>query len=132
MTRQELKASMTVEMAVIVPIIVFVFMGFVMTLFYYHDKNIIYGTAYEVAVAGSADMRRKDPVTEEDLEIFCKERLRGKCIFMTSQNIDVTIQKEKIIVRISSARRGYRLQIEKEAPVTKPEKKIRDIRRLDI
>ena len=131
MKRQGLKGSMTVEMSVIVPLLMFLLMGFIMTLFYYHDKNIIYGAAYETAVAGSANMRKKEPVTAEELRAFCMERLKGKCIFMTPQKIEVTVQEEKVVVRISSARKGYYLQVEKESSVTVPEKKIRNIRRLD-
>lgn len=132
MRKKRLKGSMTIETAVIVSVIAFVFMGFCMTLFYYHDKNIIYGAAYETAVAGSMEIRRKEPVTEEELTAFCRDRLKKKCIFMTSQEIEVVMNKEEIIVRILAAKRGYRLMSEQKAPVTNPEKKIRDVRRMGI
>jgi len=130
--KKELKGSITVEMTVIVPMLVFLLMGFIMMLFYYHDKNIIYGAAYETAVAGSMEMRKKESVTEEELTAFCKERLRGKCMLMTTQKINVTIQEEKITVDISSFKKGYSVQVESSAPVTIPEKKIRDRRRLNL
>lgn len=132
MKKKELKASLTIEMSVIIPMVLFILMGVIVTMFYYHDKNIIYGAAYETAVVGSMDMRKKEPVTEEKLEAFCKERLRKKCIVMTSQRIEVEIQEEEILVRILSAKKGFKVLAERRAPVTTPEKNIRDIRRLDI
>ena len=132
MEKKQLSGSMTIEMSVIIPVIVFILMGFITTLFYYHDKNIIYGAAYETAVVGSTNMRRKNPLTEDELRAFCKERLKKKCILMASQKIEVEIQEEEIVVRISAVKGKYRLQAEQKALVTIPEKKIRDIRRLDI
>lgn len=132
MGKGTLKGSMTIEMSVIIPFILVIVMGGIMTLFYYHDKNIIYAAAYETAVVGSMDMREKEFVTEDELSAFCIERLKKKCILMTSYEIKVTIRDEEVIVKISSVKNGYRIQAEKKAPVTRPEKRIRDVRRLDI
>lgn len=132
MRRKSLKGSITVEAAVIIPLILVILMGSIVTLFYYHDKNIIYAAAYETAVIGSMDMREKNPVTEEELAAFCKDRLKKKCIWMTAQNVKVTICEEEVLVNISSAKNRYRIQVEKKTPVTRPEKRIRDVRRLDI
>ena len=45
-----LKGSFTVEMAFLIPMILFLIMGCIRISFYYHDKNIIAGAAYETAV----------------------------------------------------------------------------------
>ena len=45
-----LKGSFTVEMAFLMPMILFLIMGCIRISFYYHDKNIIAGAAYETAV----------------------------------------------------------------------------------
>ena len=52
-----LKGSFTVEMAFLIPMILFLIMGCIRISFYYHDKNIIAGAAYETAVTGSTKVR---------------------------------------------------------------------------
>ena len=54
-----LKGSFTVEMAFLIPMILFLIMGCIRISFYYHDKNIIAGAAYETAVTGSTKVRDK-------------------------------------------------------------------------
>ena len=55
-----LKGSFTVEMAFLIPMILFPDHGMYKDIFYYHDKNIIAGAAYETAVTGSTKVREKD------------------------------------------------------------------------
>ena len=130
--KKRLKGSFTIEMSVLIPVILFLFMGLVLTIFYDHDKDIMHGAAYEAAVLGSAKMREKEEITEAELEAFCRDRLDGKCIFMTSAQISADIAEEEIIIGIRSRKKGFALSVEKRAALTEPEKKIRDIRRLDI
>lgn len=131
MNNRKLKASMTVEMSLLVPLILFIFMGLIMTVFYFHDKNIMNGAAYETVVVGSTKMREKNKITESELVEFCKERMDGKCIFLTSQEVSASIEEEEILVEISARKKGFGVSVEKSAAITEPEKKIRDIRRLN-
>ena len=62
------QGSMTVETSFLMPTILFLIMGCILAVFYYHDKNILSGAAYETAVVGSAKAREKDGVAEEELE----------------------------------------------------------------
>ena len=41
------RGSMTVEMSFLMPMILFLIMGCILAVFYYHDKNILSGAAYE-------------------------------------------------------------------------------------
>ena len=54
-----LKGSFTVEMAFLMPMILFLIMGCIRISFYYHDKNIIAGAAYETADYGKYKGERK-------------------------------------------------------------------------
>ena len=63
-----LKGSFTVEMAFLMPMILFLIMGCIRISFYYHDKNIIAGAAYETAVTGSTKVREKDGISESELK----------------------------------------------------------------
>lgn len=132
MIERDLKASFTIEMSVIVPVVMVIFMGIILSVFYFHDKNILNGAAYETAVVGSSKMREKEEISEEELTGFCRERLRGKCIFLTGVDIDVCISEEEIEVELTAVNRGFGVSVVKKAVLTEPEKKIRDVRRMDI
>ncbi len=126
-----LKGSFTVEMSLLMPIILFLFMGCVLATFYFHDKNILAGAAYETAVVGSTKMREKDGVTEAELERLCRDRIRKKCIFMTGSQVSVDISDEEIQVRVTAHKNRFSVSVLKKAAVTCPEKKIRDADRLE-
>lgn len=130
--KDKLKAVMTIEMSFLVPIIIFLFMGLVLSTFYYHDKNIINGAAYETAVTGSIKMRQKEGTSEAELIQFCRDRMGGKCFFLVSHYVDVSIDEEAVSVEISAWKGMFRLSVMKKAAITTPEKRIRNIRRLDI
>ena len=53
---------MTVEMSFLMPMILFLIMGCILAVFYYHDKNILGAAAYETAVVGRTKARENDGV----------------------------------------------------------------------
>ena len=132
MKKHGLNASFTIEMSFLIPIILFVFMEIVLCVFYFHDKNVLNSAAYEAAVVGSSKLRTKDGISEEELNKFLKERIRGKCVLFSSCQISTSMQEEEVLVEIHARKKGYTVSIEKKAKVTDPEKRIRDRRRLDI
>lgn len=124
------RASMTIEMSVLMPMILTIVMLSILTAFYYHDKNILQGAAYETVVVGSTKMRERDIPTESKLKTLCEERIGRKCILFGRTQVNVLIEEEEIKVNIIANKRWFSLKIEKKAKVTEPEKKIRDVRRL--
>lgn len=124
-----LKASMTVEMSMLVPLILFLIIACILVIFYYHDKNILAAAAYETAAAGSTKAREKDGADAGELEAMFAERIRGKCILFAGADVRVTVSDEEIMVEIAASRRGMRLALEQRAAVTEPEKEIRKWRR---
>ena len=62
----------TVEMSFLTPIIMLLVMSSIYAFFYYHDKNIIAGAAYETAVVGSNKARER-----LDLEIEAGQMWRN-------------------------------------------------------
>lgn len=123
--RRRVSASFTVEMSVLMPMILFLIMGCILAAFYYHDKSILSGAAYETAVVGSTKMREKNGIKEEELEALLKERIRGKCILMTEVKTSVDISKKEIRIGASVSHGKMRIEVVKAAAVTEPEKQIR-------
>lgn len=132
MKTKKLNASMTIEMSIIIPLVLFIIMGLILTIFYFHDKNILNGAASETAIVGSAKLRESGEIREEELERFCRERIQGKCIFLVSHQIDITVSDEEIMVDISAAKKDFSISAVKKARITEPEKQIRNIRRVEI
>lgn len=125
-----LKGSMTVELSFIMPLILFLIMGCILTVFYFHDKNIISAAAYETAVVGGTKARRKDGVTVEELEMLFMERIKRKCVLFSGSGVDVNVGEEKIVVTATAVKGRFRSKVVKTAAVTEPEKYIRDKRRI--
>ena len=69
MKRRYLKGSMTIEAAFVIPFIFLILMELITSFFFYHDKNILNGAAYETAVVGSTKMREKNFITENITEL---------------------------------------------------------------
>lgn len=64
----------TVEMSFLMPIIMLLVMSSIYAFFYYHDKNIIAGAAYETAVV---IRREKNRIHRLDLEIEAGQMRRN-------------------------------------------------------
>lgn len=126
----KVQGSMTVEMSFLMPMILFLIMECILAVFYYHDKNILSGAAYETAVAGSTKSREKDGVKEGELEALFYQRAGNKCILFVRPQATVTVKEDEIEVRASASRKYLRISIIKKAAVTKPEEYIRNLRRL--
>lgn len=123
----------TVEMSFLMPVIMLLVMSSMYAFFYYHDKNIISGAAYETAVVGSNKAREQkhgDTVDTEELERLFQNRVRGKCILMTGIHGQVQVEEDEICVQAQASWRKMRMNIEKRSAVTEPEQKLRDIKKI--
>lgn len=104
--------------------------GMYKDIFYYHDKNIIAGAAYETAVTGSTKVREKDGISESELNALFKERVGRKCILFSRIRVQSSVGKDEIKVQAAARRKKMAISVESRAAVTEPEKYIRDIRRI--
>lgn len=125
-----LKGSMTVEMSFLMPIILLLLMSSILAAFYFHDKNILAGAAYETAIVGSTKMREKDEVTEGELKTLFRERVGRKCILFAGIRASIRIEKAEICIKASARKGRFGVSVVKKAAVTEPENHIRDIRRI--
>ena len=114
-------------MSFVLPVILMILMSSMLAVFYYHDKNILNGAAYEAAFAGAGKVTFDDETDASEIIALCRERLRGKCILFSGVDVEAQISREEVIVTAKARKRMFKLNIEKRAPVTKPEKQIRII-----
>lgn len=129
-SRRRLEGSFTVEMSVIVPVILFLILECILVFFYYHDKNILAGAAYETAVAGSTKAREENGADKAELEAMFQERIRGKCILFSGGQASVRITDEAVTVQVRAQKREMKIDLACKAAVTVPEQKIRAKNRL--
>ena len=94
--------SFTIEASFVVPIILMVFMASVYIIFYFHDKNILSGAAYETAVVGSERKSYK----KEELEAYFRRRIKGKLIVFSNVKENIEVEKEEIRSRAVRKRGG--------------------------
>ena len=125
-----LKGSMTVEMSFLMPMILFLTMGCILAVFYYHDKNVLSGAAYETAVVGSTRMRERERIREGELSALYAERVEGKCILFAGSSAQVSVGEKEIVIKATAQKGRLALTVLKKSAVTDPEKYIRDRRRL--
>ena len=127
--KRKLNASFTVEMSVIAPLALFLIMGCILVIFYYHDRNILSAAAYETAVVGGTKAREKEGADAGELETLFRDRVRGKCILLSQARAGVTVSEEAVRVDVTASGAGMRMSLSRQAAVTDPEKEIRRIRR---
>lgn len=129
----------TVEMSFLMPVIMLLVMSNMYVFFYYHDKNVISGAAYETAVVGSNKAREKKNEKAEntengadavELKTLFQNRVNGKCILLSEIHSQVSISEDEICVQAWASWKKLRLNVEKRAAVTEPEKKLREIKKI--
>lgn len=144
MIREVVKGSATIEMAYIMPVIFLIFTSAVYLMFYYHDKNILAGAVYETAVVGSQKIRAEGAddtdeggaypesagSIEESLEALFQTRIRRKLVLFHGAAVSVDCSETQIKVTAKAVRNKMRVTVTGRAAVTKPEKFIRNYRKL--
>ena len=92
---KKVNGSMTVEMSLLMPIILFLILSCILAVFYFHDKNIIAAAAYETSVVGSTKMREAEGVDEGELTALFAERemyfiRRKQCQYINRGKADIS------------------------------------------
>ncbi len=129
MKKYQLKASFSVEMSVIAPMIIIIMMMSIMTVFYQHDKNILSAAAYETAVVGSIKNRNHKEIDPNELQELFLERVGRKCIVLRKPSVHISVTDREVSVQGSSGHRRMTANIAQKAVITKPEDYIRKKKR---
>lgn len=124
--RQKLRGGFTIEVAYLFPLILLVFGVVLQVLFYYHDKNILLGTAHET-VAYGASLEKTD---ESMLEDYFTARVKGKLLLFTNLEEVIELQEKKVTVACNARKSTMTLRIECSVNRTDPEDYIRSVRKI--
>ena len=122
------RASTVVEMAYLMPLVLMVWMLVIFGLFYYHDKTILMGAAYETVIVGSEILYGMEEFPQEEMENYFRERIRGKLMFYGQVSVNVYEEQQRIIAKASASGKGMELQASGSAVITEPEKQIRRLK----
>ena len=124
--KKEWKGSITVEAAVIAPLILGVFVVIVWILFYFHDKNVIAAVSHESVLL----MYEQEGIEAEQVEEYFQKRIRGKLILFSGVQTEVQIDSDAVHMISTSKKNGMSLRVEMGMKRTNPENYIRNIRRI--
>ena len=95
------RASTVVEMAYLMPLVLMVWMLVIFGLFYYHDKTILMGAAYETVIVGSEILYGMEEFPQEEMENYFRERIRGKLMFYGQVSVNVYEEQQRINESVS-------------------------------
>jgi len=121
-----IRGSFTIEAAIIVPLILFIFGILLHILFYWHDKNILMSTAHETAALGSS----RSDMAELDLEYYFFSRMEGKLMLFDRVECVSHIEDGEVSVAWDGSKGSMVTKGEYSVSRTKPENYIREIRKL--
>ncbi|MCP1102447.1 hypothetical protein M2454_000945 [Aequitasia blattaphilus] len=123
--KNRVKGSTTIEMAIIAPMILLVFMMIIYCIFYFHDKNILLGVANEVASVGSMKMRTEGEEVLSELDAFLSERIQKKCILLQVTDYKIKVLENEVYVSIYAKKKQLKVRVERRMEVARVEKEIR-------
>lgn len=122
--RVSLKGSATIEMAYLMPMFLVLFFLLVTLTFYFHDKCVLYATAYETAVIGAQKERIPNAYSEEELVDYFQERSLKKLIFFSDVNATVEKGLEYFQVDVTASKNGWKIHAEEKAMIMRTEELI--------
>lgn len=124
---KRVRGNFTIEAAIIVPLILFIFGILLHILFYWHDKNILMSTAHETAALGSS----RSEMAELELEYYFFSRMEGKLLLFDRVECISHIEEDKVTVVWDGSKRSMVAKGEYSVSRTRPEDYIRDVRKLE-
>ena len=124
--RKQFRATFTIELAYLFPLIMLVFVVLLHLLFYYHDKNILLGAAHETAAYGAT----MEDAKESLLENYFAERVKGKLLLFTKLEKEIVLQEKQVTVSCNASKRVLSLRVECSVSQTEPEDYVRSVRKI--
>lgn len=125
-----LKGVATIEMTYIIPVFLLLLFVIVSITFYFHDKSVLNGIAYEATTLSSQKIRTPKGVNVEEIETYIQQNVSRKMIMLTDTKIEVKIENENITVKITAKYQKMAVIVEQHSTNEKPETFIRNIMKI--
>lgn len=119
------KASTTIELAMMMPVLLLVITGVIHVSFYYHDKNIIYGKVYELEAIGVQQDRLSIELDTQELMEHYYESIEGKLLLFSEISCHVTATSMGITISVAAEKGFMSIKIDRLAPIYYVEQNIR-------
>lgn len=120
--KYRVKASSTIEAAVVMSAALLCLMLIMFAGFYFHDVNILAGAAYESAQAAGEWERMEE---NKSAEVYFQKRIQGKMLYFSSAGCTVNRSGKDIIVRARASSARMKAVVSGSARTDVPEKEIR-------
>lgn len=131
MKRNACKGSTIVEMSYLMPLVLLIWIMVIFMLFFYHDKSVVMGAAYEASVVGSELWMQENEYRSAKIENYFNERINGKLLFFENIDIKIFMHDTKVLLRAAASKYIMSFEIEAQATITEPENIIRRMNIVD-
>lgn len=121
------KGVYTLEFAFIMPILMLIFTGIIITSFYFHDKNILYSKVYEVGTIARQMYHDPEGIDRKQLGDFLEEKCKSKLILFSNLDYEFTIEEDYITIDASMQKGQKKIEISRSYHFNDMEQVIRKV-----
>lgn len=117
------KGSVTVEIAIIVPVVLWVLTMLIILMLYYHDKNVVAALAHEAVVVAD----KGESTCARDVEEYFQSRVSNKLLLFSKVDSHVQMDDNTIYIVCKAKKKKMTLHIKLQMKRTKPEEYVRKL-----
>lgn len=125
MLKERYKASTTIELAMMMPVVLLVITVVINASFYYHDKNVIYGKVYELSAIALQQERISTGLDAQELTIYYQDLVEGKLLLFGEVSCGVVEKGDGLEITVAADKGMMSLNINKAVPIYYVEQSIR-------
>lgn len=121
------KAVTTVEVALIMPVILLVLSGVIISVFYYHDKNVLYSHVHQLGSVIHQENRKSSGADVDELKLHLEQIVEGKLLLFDGVESSVEEVGQYITITASVQKNSRAIKISKSYQKVYPEQVIRKL-----
>lgn len=120
---RKVNGNITIEAAIIVPILLGMFSVIILLLLYYHDKNVVIAVSHEVAIVGDEG----DETEEAKIEALFQKQIEGRLFLFSAISAKANVDAKEIRIVCSASKNNMKLHTKIQMERTEPEKFVRKL-----
>lgn len=131
LSRKRYKASTTIELAMMMPVVLLVITAVIHAGFYYHDKNVLYGKVYELGAIGLQQERLDGGLDTQKLMEHYYDSLAGKLLLFSDIRCEVEEISNSIRITVAAEKGLMSIRIEGDTPIYYVEQSVRRLQPIE-